>query len=75
MAIPSVPASIRLHVDLEPERPDPVIEAYEKGVDRTLVRQGLRMGFEERLLALQNWMNDTEEIRGAARRWRRRTGR
>src|SRR5439155_5033689 len=69
------PGPLRLRVELDPERPDSVIEVYEKDIDRTLVRQSLRMGFEERLLALQNWMNDTEEIRGAARRRRRRAAR
>ena len=66
---------LRLRVDLEPDRPDPVIEAYEKDIDRTLVRQGLRMTCEERLLALEGWLKDTEELRGAARPPRRRAAR
>ena len=66
---------LRLRVDLEPEPPDPVILAYEKDIDRTLVRQSLRMTCEERLLALVSWLKDTEELRGAARRPRRRAAR
>jgi hypothetical protein len=66
---------VRLRVDLEPDRPDPVVGAYMKDIDRTLIRQSLRMSPEERLLALENWMNATEEIRGAARRPRKRSPR
>lgn len=69
---PGRPAPLRLHVDLDPGHSDPVVEAYEKGVDRTVIHRNLRLGFEERLLALQSWMKDTQEIRGAARRPRRR---
>ena len=69
-SIPGDPNPVRLRVALEPECPDPIVEAYEKDIDRSLVRQSLRMGFEERLLALQGWMNDTNELRGAVRRRR-----
>ena len=37
-----------------------------RDVDRTLVRQSLRMTHEERLRALQDWMNATEKMRGTA---------
>jgi len=56
-----------------PERPDPVIAAYEKDIDRTLILRRLRLSFEERLLALESWMKDIEVLKGAARRPRRRT--
>lgn len=69
------PDPLHLQIESEPERSDPVIAAYEKDIDRTLVLQSLRMGLEERLLALQGWMNDTDEIRGAVRRRRRRAAR
>lgn len=65
-----IPGTPRVTVELEPDGSDPVIEAYEKGVDRTLIRGCLRASFEQRLLALQGWMNDTEALRGAARRHR-----
>jgi len=56
-----------------PERPDPVIAAYEKDIDRTLILRRLRLSFEDRLLALESWMKDIEELKGTARRPRRRT--
>lgn len=58
---------LKLHVELARESNDPVIEAYMKDIDRSLVRHNLRLSFEERLMALQGWMNDIEAIRGAAR--------
>jgi hypothetical protein len=48
--------------------PDPVIEAYKRGIDRTLVRESLRLSVEqrfERLTALQRFV---EELRRAGRR-------
>jgi hypothetical protein len=45
---------------------DPVVERYMRDIDRTLIRQSLRMTHEERLDALQDWMNATEKTRGAA---------
>lgn len=71
----SPPGSLRLQVVVELEVPDPVLAAYEKDIDRTLVRRRLRMGIEERLQALESWMKDTAELRGAARRPRRRAAR
>jgi len=35
-----------------PFPPDPVIEAYKKDVDRTLIRENLKLTVEERLLKL-----------------------
>lgn len=64
---------LHLRIDSEPERPDPVIAAYEKDIDRTLIRRRLRVGFQERLMDLESWMKDIEELRDAARRPRRRT--
>ncbi len=49
-----------------PDRHDPVVERYMSDIDRTLVRQSLGMTHEERLCVLQDWMNATEKIRGAA---------
>lgn len=64
---------LHLRIDSGPERPDPVIAAYEKDIDRTLIRRRLRLGFQERLMDLESWMKDIEELRDAARRPRRRT--
>jgi len=51
-----------------PDRRDPVIARYMRDVDRTLIRQSLRMTHEQRLGALQDWMNDTETLQGSAAR-------
>lgn len=39
--------------NLPPLVPDPVIEAYKKDVDRTLLRENLKLTYEERLMQLQ----------------------
>jgi hypothetical protein len=55
--------------------PDPVIEAYKKDVDRTLLRQNLRRTVEERmanLAALQDFMAELRRGAAAAQRNRSR---
>ncbi len=52
----------------QPLLPDPVIEAYKKDVDRTLIRENLKLTPTERLqklAAMQAWML---ELRRAGRR-------
>lgn len=54
--------------------PDPVIEAYKKDVDRTLLRQNLRRTVEERmrnLLDLQRFARELVRAGGEARDDRR----
>ncbi len=46
--------------------PDPVIEAYKKDVDRSLLRENLKLSVEERLRKLSNMLHFLEEWRGAA---------
>ncbi|HEV8317380.1 MAG TPA: hypothetical protein VGQ10_08215 [Vicinamibacterales bacterium] len=48
--------------------PDPVIEAYKKDVDRTLIRENLKLTPDQRLRKLQSFMKFIHEIRGSARR-------
>jgi len=48
--------------------PDPVIEAYKKDVDRTLIRENLKLTPDQRLRKLQSFMRFIHEIRGAVRR-------
>jgi len=48
--------------------PDPVIEAYKKDVDRTLIRENLKLTPNERLQKLQSFMEFVHELRGAAAR-------
>ena len=45
---------------------DPVIEAYKKDVDRTLIRAALARTVEDRLLSLQYCVEDVMELRRAA---------
>jgi hypothetical protein len=50
--------------------PDPVIELYKQGVDRTLLRQNLRRSVEERILNLIELQRFAEELRRAGERSR-----
>jgi hypothetical protein len=50
------------------EEPDPVIEAYKKDVDRTLLRERLRRSVEERLRDLMSMQVFAQELREAGRR-------
>jgi len=45
--------------------PDPVIEAYKKHVDRTLLRENLRRSVDERLAALLSLQRLADEARRA----------
>ncbi len=51
--------------------PDPVIEAYKRDVDRTLIRENLRLTVEERFDALMKLQQAAEELRRAGREARR----
>ncbi len=48
-------------------RPDPVIEAYKRDVDRSLLRENLRRSVEERFLRLEEMQRLAEELRRAGR--------
>ena len=54
--------------NLPPLVPDPVIEAYKKDVDVTLLREGLRQTVEERFAALQAMAEFRDELRSAVRK-------
>jgi hypothetical protein len=47
---------------------DPVIEAYKKDVDRTLIREMLKLTPEQRVLKLQDFVACALELRKAGRR-------
>ena len=47
--------------------PDPVIDAYKPGIDRTLIRENLKRSPEERLRALQQLQAFAEELRRAGK--------
>ena len=48
--------------------PDPVIEAYKKDVDRTLLRENLRLTVEQRFDNLMRLQEFAEELRKARRK-------
>ncbi|HEV7670241.1 MAG TPA: hypothetical protein VGS22_17115 [Thermoanaerobaculia bacterium] len=55
-----------------PFPPDPVIEAFKAGIDRTLLRESLKRTPEERLRKLMELQQVAEELRRAGRRLRER---
>ena len=50
---------------------DPVIEAYKKDIDRTLLRENLKLTVEGRLSQLMDLQRLAEELRRAGRAARR----
>ena len=60
------------HDGESPVEADPVIEAYKRDIDRTLLRENLRKSVEERLAALVALQRLAEEARRAGRRASRR---
>lgn len=50
--------------------PDPVIEAYKRDVDRTLIRESLKRSIEERIEALIELQRLAEELQRAGQRLR-----
>lgn len=47
--------------------PDPVIEAYKKDIDRTLLRENLRLTVEERFKNLEALQRFANELRRAVK--------
>ena len=58
--------------DKEPLEPDPVIEAYKKDIDRTLIRENLKLTVEERLRKMMAFARFADEVRRAGRAARAR---
>ncbi len=50
--------------------PDPVIEVYKKDVDRTLLRENLKLTVEERLQKFVRLQRMAEELRQAGQKLR-----
>ena len=50
-----------------PEYTDPVIEAYKKDIDRTLLRQNLQLTPEERFLKFVSLMESLDAMRETGR--------
>jgi hypothetical protein len=42
---------------------DPVIEAYKKDIDRTLIRENLKLTPDQRLRRLEAFVSDLERLR------------
>ncbi|MCA8912029.1 MAG: hypothetical protein KDB82_10010 [Planctomycetes bacterium] len=42
---------------------DDIIDLYKKDIDRTLIRETLKLSVEERLVRMMNFMRDLEELR------------
>lgn len=55
---------------------DPVTEAYKRDIDRTLLRENLKLTVHERFVQFERVMIQLEELRNAGRRLRqsRRNG-
>jgi hypothetical protein len=54
-----------------PDYCDPVIEAYKKSVDRTLLRENLNLSVEERFQKFERFMEYVYELRAAGQRARK----
>lgn len=53
--------------DEEPLGPDPVIEAYKKDIDRTLIRENLKLTVEERFRKAMAFARFAHDVRRAGR--------
>ena len=51
-----------------PLEPDPVIEAYKRDVDRTLIREQLRRSVDERVRRMIGALRLAEELHASGRR-------
>lgn len=51
--------------------PDPVVEAYKKDIDRTLLRENLKLSVEDRFRKAMAHMRLVEELRRAGKAARR----
>jgi hypothetical protein len=64
-------ADTRPEWSLPPITPDPVIDAYKPGIDRTLLRENLRRSVEERVRNFLGLQRAAAELRRAGRAARR----
>ena len=60
--------------DLPRLDPDPVVQAYKKDIDRTLIRENLKLTVEERFIKAMALARFADELRRAGREVRRRKG-
>lgn len=64
------PTANRTYDLAPPDYCDPVIEAYKKDVDRTLLRENLKLTVEQRFLKFESFMLGVYELREAGQRMR-----
>lgn len=57
---------------LEIIEPAPVIEVYKKDIDRTLIRENLKLTVEERFLKLMKLQEFAEELQRAGKKARQK---
>ncbi|MGQ9487784.1 MAG: hypothetical protein ACUVTY_07240 [Armatimonadota bacterium] len=55
----------------QPLEPDPVVEAYKQGIDRSLLRANLRLSPAERLRRLEELLQFAQQLREAGKQLRR----
>lgn len=55
-----------------PTNPDPVIEAYKRDIDLTLIRENLKLTVAERFEKFHRFMRTVYELRAAGERARRK---
>jgi hypothetical protein len=61
-------------VDSEPPLdPDPVVEAYKRDIDRTLIRENLKLTVEERFRKAMALARFADELRRAGREARKQS--
>jgi hypothetical protein len=53
-----------------PDYCDPVIDAYKKNVDRTLLRENLKLSVEERFRKFESFRKFARELREAGQRFK-----
>ena len=58
-------------VDFDPLSYDPVIEAYKQHVDRSILRENLKLSPQERSEKFQSFMRSVWQLREAAEQSRR----
>jgi hypothetical protein len=55
-----------------PRDPDPMVEAYKKDIDRTLIRENLKLSVEDRFRKAMALARFADEMRRAGREARQR---
>jgi hypothetical protein len=62
------PKTTVMRASITAEWSDPVVDAYKRDVDRTLLRENLKLSPEERLRKLQDFVRFLSEVRAAGKK-------